>query len=285
MKAINKYSENLILEDNIWKSDRITKINYPIDGNATFFEVEDNSFWYVHRKKIILYALRNFGFHDETVFDIGGGNGYVGKFLQDNGFNVILCEPDIRGVLHARHRGLQNTICATIEEAKFKNNSLENVCFFDVLEHIENDAEYLRKVFELLQPKGKVCITVPAYQLLSSMEDVHDGHFRRYSLKNLVKKVERAGFTIDYSTYFFCYIPLTMFLFKTIPSRLKLGKFKSLENYKKKQKVDNYKNEHEVTNFFVKNIINLFHKCELKLVNNKVKIPFGGSIIIVASKK
>ena len=126
-------------------------------------------------------------------FDIGGGNGYVSKGLEDQGVSTVLVEPGIQGCLNAKAKGLSTVVCSTLENAGFQNNTLPAAGLFDVVEHIENDVAFLSSVNQYLVSGGKLYITVPAYNALWSAEDTDAGHYRRYTLDSMGKTLKAAG--------------------------------------------------------------------------------------------
>ena len=80
--------------------------------------------------------------------------------------------------------------------------------------------------------EGVILITVPAYQRLWSRHDEAAHHVRRYSREELVKKIKKAGFKIEYLTYFntFLFLPEAVFRFLKIGGKsgsdlFKFGKF------------------------------------------------------------
>ena len=66
----------------------------------------------------------------------------------------------------------------------------------NVLEHIENDVQALKKAFNLLKPGGVLIIEVPASPGLYGAYDRQLRHFRRYSAPELYGKLASAGFTV-----------------------------------------------------------------------------------------
>lgn len=72
----------------------------------------------------------------------------------------------------------------------------DSVLCINVLEHIEQDDTVLRNFFESLKPDGHAVILVPHNPRLYTEVDRVLGHFRRYTRKNLSKKMEDAGFEI-----------------------------------------------------------------------------------------
>lgn len=67
------------------------------------------------------------------------------------------------------------------------------VLAINVLEHIEDDAEALRRMAGLTEPGGTVVIWVPGYQQLYGEFDRAVGHVRRYTPTTLRDAFERAG--------------------------------------------------------------------------------------------
>ena len=268
------FSENhkLILENGLYRSIETEELSYPEDGYDNCFQIEDNSFWFKHRNKCIYAVIRKFA-KEKVFFDVGGGNGYVSKYLQDNGLDVYLTEPAWAGILNARKRGVKNLINSSLDE-NFRDESIPNIGIFDVLEHIENDIEFLRNINNKLKTEGLLFLSVPAYSFLWSNADKEAGHFRRYTLRGLNKKLFSTNYKVVYSTYIFSILPLPIFIFRTLPSFF----FKSKNKQKRAEGRD-----HKIKG--QKSLIEKFFDMELTAIQKKRKIVFGGSCLIVAQKK
>ena len=212
---------------------------------------------------------------DGPIFDIGGGNGFVAKGLLDAGLEVVLVEPGTNGATNAKKRGVDHVICATTYTAKFQPSTIPAIGVFDVVEHIEDDIAFLKHLWELLVPGGILYLTVPAYQFLWSQEDEEGGHFKRYTLSNLKKKMMHSGFVISYSTYIFSYLPILVFFLRTLPYKLNLLKSTSMCRIKK---------EHSAPKGIGSKILNYIHKWELKKICKLQTILFGGSCMLIAKK-
>ena len=269
---INNYANNVALntDDNIWYSKTKREVSYPDDGNDFCFKIEDNSFWFQHRNNCIIASIKKYC-PKEVFFDVGGGNGFVSKGLEDSGISTVLVEPG-NGVINAKRRGLKNILNSTLEDAKFKKQSLSAIGVFDVIEHIPNDIEFLKSLFAYMKESGLLFITVPAYSFLWSDEDKYAGHYRRYTLKSIKKKLTDIGFNIKYSTYFFSFLPLPVFFLRTIPGIIK-----------KKEQVRLNKNNTEHNKGkgpFIQKVLN----AELIAIQNRRLIPFGSSCLVIASK-
>lgn len=74
----------------------------------------------------------------------------------------------------------------------------------DVLEHVPDDVAFARSLRETsLTAGGGLLVTVPAFQSLFSRHDNALGHYRRYRRSQIVETLDRAGFRVVESGYFF----------------------------------------------------------------------------------
>lgn len=275
MDLINQYTEQLINKDGIFFAKDQSEISYPKEGNENCYQIEQNSFWFNHRNNCIIEAVKKYS-PNNIFFDIGGGNGFVSKGLENAGITTVLVEPGIQGCINAKKRGLSNIICSTLEDASFKANSINSVGLFDVVEHIEDDHKFLKSINKYLTTNGFVYITVPAYNLLWSDEDTDAGHFRRYTLNSLESVLNKSGFTIKYSTYIFSILPFPIFIARTLPSRLKIKR--------NSNSLTKHTNEHKNSQGLMGSITNKLWNYELNTIRKGKQIPFGGSCFVVAMK-
>ena len=270
----SKYSNNLELKENgIWFSKSTQTISYPEDGNDLCLELEDFSFWFKHRNDCIIQLVKSFS-PNENFFDVGGGNGFVSLGLQNAGVNVSLLEPGISGVLNAKKRNIENVVCATTQNCGLVNEFVENIGVFDVVEHIEDEQAFLRSCNSMLKSKGKIFVTVPAFNFLWSNEDDYSGHFRRYTTKTLQNSLEKVGFKLLYNSYLFSLLPLPIYLMRTLPSKLNMHK-----NFSDK---DKFVKEHKSNKS--SGVLEKVWQWELNKIKNLSKIPFGSTVIAVAEK-
>jgi SAM-dependent methyltransferase len=209
-------------------------------------------------------------------FDIGGGNGFVAKGIEEKGITTILIEPGINGSLNAKKRGLKNIVCSTLEEAAIRKASIPSIGLFDVVEHIEDDKKFLKLIYDYLKPNGYVFITVPAFKFLWSNEDDEAGHFRRYTTTEIEEKLHSIGFKIKYSTYIFSVLPIAVFFFRTIPYWLKFKQNKA--------GLEKHSNQHKNKGGLLSIILNKIWNYELNRIKKSRRIIVGGSCFIVAQK-
>lgn len=262
-------------ENGIYYSESESSVSYPEEGNDNCLQIEEDSFWFKHRNNIISNSVRKHS-PNKTFFDIGGGNGFVAKRLQKDGVNTILVEPGKRGAINANKKGVKNVICSTLQDAKFEHKSIDSVGLFDVLEHIEDDYSFLNNINKYLRDDGCIYITVPAFNFLWSNEDDYAGHFKRYSTSELNLLLKKCGFSIIQSTYIFSILPIPVFLFRSLPSKLGFNK--------KSNDLEKHKNEHQQKKGILNNIMQNIWNWELSRINSNKKIPVGGSCFVVGKK-
>ncbi len=269
---IRSITSSLDIQKGIWMSAVNNAISYPAEGNIDCFHVEENSYWFNHRNEILKLVISEHS-RGKRFFDIGGGNGFVTKALQDMGFEAWLVEPGYDGIINAKSRGVKNLINATFECAGFESGMLDNIGLFDVLEHIESDQEIIDKIYQATSPGGRIFITVPAYSFLWSDADVNAGHFRRYSRKTARHILERAGFNVLYDTCFFSFLVPLIFILRTIPYRVL-----------KRKKAGDMEEVHNIKWELVSKLINRLCRYEMRKITHKNKILFGSSCLIISEK-
>ncbi len=91
---------------------------------------------------------------------------------------------------------------STHERIEFRRERPEHrfdlVLLLDVLEHVENDLDFLRTIVETnLAEEGRILMSVPAWQLLYSSHDSRLRHYRRYSPDACRRVILDAGLRID----------------------------------------------------------------------------------------
>jgi SAM-dependent methyltransferase len=258
-------------DDGIWFSKKRSRVSYPSTGNETCYLIEDESFWFRHRNHCILECMRAYP-PTGAVFDVGGGNGFVSLGMQNSGYEPVLVEPGLSGAHNAKSRGLADVICSTLEDAGFPARSLPAIGIFDVVEHIDDQRRFLCQLRELLRPGGRIYVTVPAYRWLWSSDDVFSGHFRRYTRASLIREMNRSGFDVEFSSYFFAGLPLPVLFARTLPGRFGLRNVAETHGGAR---------EHLMLGG-LRTLVDALFAWERKAIANRCSIPFGSSCLLVA---
>ena len=134
--------------------------------------------------------------NETTVLDFGAGSGIYARRLAAKNINVscIEIDPEYAGALTAQNFQTYKSFAEMPEQ-------YPRIYSCDVIEHIEDDAAILSQLRAKLADNGKIFIYVPAFQVLYSEMDRRIGHYRRYTKRGLVEKMEQAGFKIISAGY------------------------------------------------------------------------------------
>lgn len=261
-------------EPGLWVARNRSPVAYPAEGNELFAALEEGSFWFRHRNRCILAVLAA---HPPpgTLFDVGGGNGFVARALAAAGWPAVLVEPGEAGVAAARRRGLAPVVHSTLEDAAFHPGTLPAAGLFDVLEHLADDLAVLAELGRLLVPGGRLYLTVPAYRWLWSSEDDFARHQRRYRLGELTGRLERSGFRVLRATYIFALLPLPILLARTLPSRLGL---------RRRTGAATTRREHAAALPAAARLLDRLLAAEAARLRRGRDLPFGASCLVAAER-
>lgn len=273
---IRQLATRLSHQDNgVWMLDQAGPIAFPHDGNSRNADFEADSFWFAHRQRCLVSAMR--AFDPGPVFvDIGGGTGFVSAAVRTElAKHVVLIEPDPAGARLAKQRGVDDVICGTIESAGIQPDTLPSAGAFDVIEHIDDDVGFLKTVRRLLAPGAYLYVTVPAYQTLWSQNDEFAQHFRRYSRSSLRRAMSAAGLSVCFESYFFWMLPLPLFVLRALPYRLGI---------RSADPATAAERGHKSTRSAAARLVDQAAALELGMIARRRPIPFGGSCLLVARK-
>jgi SAM-dependent methyltransferase len=186
--------------------------------DARYFEllarVEDEQFWFVSRRAVILDGLRRCvpDLASRPLYDVGCGPGGLLAYLAAEGVPIAgACDAYLEGLALARRR-------LDVPLALIDNDAppplapgQKMIGMFDVLEHLDDDEGTLRWAAGVLEPGGVLVVTVPAHPFLFDEADVLAFHRRRYRRRELDERLRRAGFEVRRLTHFMApLVPMLM---------------------------------------------------------------------------
>jgi SAM-dependent methyltransferase len=140
------------------------------------------------------------------VLEIGAGIGTFAEKYLDSVDDAVLLEPaaNLGARLRERFSGRARVkvLVERLERADLQDRSFDAILVINVLEHVDEDAAMLRRIFALLKEGGRLLLFVPAIQLLYGTLDELVGHRRRYHKSGLKQLVEASGFVVEDLRYF-----------------------------------------------------------------------------------
>jgi SAM-dependent methyltransferase len=160
-----------------------------------------------YNRSIVKEFLKYFGFsteinqippgNDFEYCDYGAGTGSLALIFQSILGKSPQCV-EIDQILIGKLKILGYTTLLTLNDSSTKFDAIYSS---NVLEHIEDDNSALVQIRQNLKSGGKIALYVPALPILFSDLDRKAGHFRRYRKRDLIRKVEEAGFKVENCFY------------------------------------------------------------------------------------
>ena len=161
-----------------------------------------NHWWWRAREDYLISVLRRRLPENGTgrILDVGCGSGLFFERLEPFG--------EVRGV--ETDVSLRTGISAIDDRIHW--GPLEEVAaparftcilMLDVLEHMTDPVSALRQAHGMLETRGILLATVPAFQMLWTKHDDMNQHVRRYSKRTFRPLLARAGFRTEQLRYFF----------------------------------------------------------------------------------
>ncbi len=234
-------------------------------------DVEGKHWWFVGRRAILEEFLRQIiqnpksKIQNPKILDVGCGTGANLEMLANFGTaEGVDVSDDALEFCKAKglkaHKGLA-------EKLPFEDESFDFVTALDVVEHLDDDIAGLKEMNRVLKKDGKTLIFVPAFMWLWGVQDDISNHRIRYTKKQIVERLNKAGFEIERATY------ANWTFFAPILAGRTLMKITGI-----KPESENNINVSALNGIFGK----IFSSERLWLKN--FDFPFGVSIVIVAKK-
>ncbi len=232
--------------------------------------------WNIGRRSILEKFLRiNIGnkTNNLEILDIGCGAGENIMFLNKFG-NVSGIDISEEALKFSKDKGYSKLIIGNAEKVEEPDSSYDIVSLLDVVEHLDDDVAALNHASRVLKKDGTLLLTVPAHKWLWSMHDKALHHRRRYTNKDLTKKITNAGFEIQ---------KISHFVMPAIPFLLlkKMIHFFNTKIRKKSHEVDTY----DVILPKKLNSILIQWLSFERFLMKYISLPFGSSLMVVANKK
>ncbi len=170
------------------------------------------------------YFTRGIRFHElaravakaqpPNLLVIGCGNGYLESLLPDS-ITALSLDIDARSLEVARrlNRGKANREFMLLNlydiPQVVKASSFDGIVISEVIEHLDDDLMALRIAYECLKPQGVLFLTVPNVWRFQNRwrkvlhirpQFMSSDHRREYTLQDIVRLVQQAGFSCEQAT-------------------------------------------------------------------------------------
>tara|TARA_B100001564_G_scaffold344951_1_gene343027 strand:+ start:56 stop:769 length:714 start_codon:yes stop_codon:yes gene_type:complete len=195
-------------------------------------ELENSSkFLKNYNSEVVKIFFNHFKSKGNKILDFGAGIGTLSTLYEKmSGIKPICIEIDLENRKYLKSRGF--VVFKSIFNSK---NNFDAIFSSNVLEHIEDDQKTLNDIYKKLNKDGLLFLFLPAFEMLYSDMDKKVGHFRRYSIHEIKKKLKKAKFQIVYCCYLDSLGFFASFVMKIIgyDEKKGIGSPKSLKFYDK----------------------------------------------------
>lgn len=162
-------------------------------------ELEERHFWWASRRELVTRLVGDL--KQPAILDVGCGSGFLARQLSASGATVT-------GVDVASHPQWDNGGSGVFLEGDYLELApdlgvFDAVLALDVVEHVDNESQFVACLGENVRPGGRVIVTVPAYEWLWSSHDDLNQHFRRYTRSRLRGALTAGGFDVLRCGYIF----------------------------------------------------------------------------------
>ncbi len=156
---------------------------------------------YIFRKEIALSLIKKYVPRGSRFLEVGCAAGDIGITLSKKGYNGLMIDFSVEAANEAvRNLEKENIKNVQFEKKDFfeikDKEKFDLITMFEVLEHIEEDEEALKKVNDLLNEKGMFLFSVPAKAKLWGASDIIAGHIKRYEKEELINLLNQSGFGV-----------------------------------------------------------------------------------------
>lgn len=234
--------------------------------------MEGENFWFRARNALILWAIQKYCVPFQSFLEVGCGTAYVlsGVAAAYPKARLSGSEIFVAGLGFAAERlPAADFVQMDAREIPYRDE-FDVIGAFDVIEHIEEDERVLSQMHAALKPGGHILLTVPQHSWLWSDADEYACHVRRYNAAELHRKVEAAGFKLLRSTSFVSALLPAMMASRLAHRKSPGQAFDPTAEF----------NIPPWINATLEAILGL----ERRLIRAGVRLPIGGSRLVVARK-
>ncbi len=228
--------------------------------------LEDKHWWHINKRGLVKFYIKQFLSGNHKILDVGCGTGKNIETFSEYGICFGI-DSSPEAISFCKKRGIKNVIRGNVEKMPYPNKSFNIVTALDVLEHVD-DSKSLREIHRIIQDKGIIIVTVPAFPQLWSKWDEVLHHKRRYTEKSLKNLLQKNDFKVLKISYMYSFLILPVFFIRFIKKFF----------YK-----NHYPSDFKLSNKIVNRLLGSISALERFLIPH-TNLPFGTSLIAIAIK-
>lgn len=173
----------------------------PLTGERTVPGIPEENYWF--RRHEVVYRDLLSRCAGRRVLEAGSGEGYGANMIADVAAQVTGLDYDVSAVEHVRARYPRvEMLHGNLAELPLPDASVDTVVNFQVIEHLWDQAQFLRECHRVLTPGGELLISTPNRITFSPGRDtpLNPFHTRELNAAELTELLTLAGFRVELMT-------------------------------------------------------------------------------------
>lgn len=134
------------------------------------------------------------------VLEIGAGIGNFARWARETATEYHVSDNDLR-LVQELSQEFEHALCWDVFAPFPADTQYDTVVILNVVEHLEDDLEALRRIHARVKQNGHLILMVPAMNFLYGSLDRAFGHYRRYTKQTITTVIQDAGFKIRTADY------------------------------------------------------------------------------------
>src|SRR6202044_1924571 len=169
----------------------------PLTGERTIPGLDVENYWF-RRHEVVYQRLAQYCAGRE-VLEAGCGEGYGADLIAGVARRVIALDYDEATVAHVRARYPRvEVVHGNLAELPLADASVDVVVNFQVIEHLWNQAQFVRECARVLRSSGLLMVSTPNRITFSPGRDtpINPFHTRELNAEELTQLLVDAGFSV-----------------------------------------------------------------------------------------
>ncbi|MGV9662363.1 class I SAM-dependent methyltransferase [Nocardia niigatensis] len=170
----------------------------PLTGERTVPGIAEENYWF--RRHEIAYVRMLEQCAGKVVLEAGSGEGYGANMIAGVAARVTGLDYDDSAVAHVRAKYPRvEMVQGNLADLPLDDASVDIVVNFQVIEHLWDQAQFLRECLRVLRPGGKLLISTPNRITFSPGRDtpLNPFHTRELNAAEMTELLAEAGFTVE----------------------------------------------------------------------------------------
>ena len=171
----------------------------PLTGERTVPGIVEENYWF-RRHEAAYLALRRHCVN-AVVLEAGCGEGYGADLLATDARLVVGLDYDVLTAAHvAQVYPRVRAVRGNLASLPLRQSTVDVVANLQVIEHLWDQAGFLRECFRVLRPGGRLLVTTPNRITFSPGRDtpLNPFHTRELAPSEMDELLHAAGFAVEY---------------------------------------------------------------------------------------